>query len=231
MNIEVLTEDSSGKALLDHLLPKLMGPLNEPHHWRIINSGGVGRIPPGMRDGDPRKRTLLNKLPGMLRSYGRQENIDAVVVVLDADKNNCVTLLVELQSLAVACGAAGKTMFRLAIEETEAWYFGDPDALLAAYPKARKAVLRRYRQDTICGTWEMLADAVHPGGLAVVGKPGSPRPGDLKHEWANRIGPLMNPDANRSPSFGKLRDGLRRLVAAAADTPPPAIQPGQTPAG
>nr|WP_294504372.1 DUF4276 family protein [uncultured Rhodopila sp.] len=225
MHIEVLTEDSSGKALLEHLLPKLIGPLNEPHYRRIIDSGGVGRIPPGMRDGDPKKRTLLNKLPAMLRSYGRQENIDAVIVVLDADKNDCGALLAELQSLAEACGAGGKTMFRLAIEETEAWYFGDPDALHAAYPKARKAALKRYRQDRVCRTWEMLADAVHPAGLAALSKPGSPRPGDLKHEWANRIGPLMNPYANRSPSFGKLRDGLRRLIAASA------IQPGQTPAG
>jgi hypothetical protein len=234
MYIEVLTEDSSGKVLLEHLLPKLIGPLNEPHYWRIIDSGGVGRIPPGMRDGDSKKRTLLNKLPAMLRSYGRQENIDAVIVVLDADKKNCVALLAELQSLAEACDAGAKTMFRLAIEETEAWYFGDPDALQAAYPKTRKAAIKRYRQDAQdadYGTWEMLADAVYDGGAAVIRKTGWPLPGQIKHEWANRIGPLMNPDANRSPSFGKLRDGLRRLIAAAADKPPSAIQPGQTPAG
>jgi hypothetical protein len=225
MHIEILTEDISGKALLDHLLPKLIGPLNEPHYWRIIDFHGVGHIPPGMRDGDPKKRTLLNKLPAMLRGYSRQKNIDAVVVVLDTDKNECVAWLAELQSLAAASGAGGKTMFRLAIEETEAWYFGDPGALHAADPKARKATLKRYRQDTVCSTREMLADALHPGALAALSKPGSPRPGDLKHEWANRIGPLMNPDANRSPSFGKLRDGLRRQVAA------PATQPGQTPSG
>jgi hypothetical protein len=231
MHIEVLTEDSSGKVLLEHLLPKLIGPLHKPHYWRIIDFSGVGHIPSGMRDGDPKKRTLLSKLPAMLRSYGCQGNIDAVVVLLDADDRDCVAFLAELRDLAASRGAGGKTMFRLAIEETEAWYFGDPDALHAAYPKAKKTALKRYRRDTVCGTWEMLAGALHPGGLIALSKPGSPRPGVLKHEWANRIGPLMNPDSNRSPSFGKLREGLRRLIAAAADDQAPAIQTGQTPAG
>jgi hypothetical protein len=184
-----------------------------------------------MKDGDPAKRTLLNKLPGMLRAHAKTASIDAVVVVLDADDRDCATFLAELRAVAASRGADAKTLFRLAIEETEAWYFGDPEALQAAYPRAKKAVLKCYEQDAVCGTWEMLADALHPGGLAAVRKPGGRRPGDLKHEWANRIGPLMNPDINRSPSFGKLRDGLRRLIAAAADTPAPAMQPGQTPAG
>jgi len=175
MHIEVLTGDSSGKALLEHLLPKLIGPNGEPHTWCIRGYRGLGNIPPGMKGGDPARRILL--------------------------------------------------------EQTEAWYFGGPDALHAAYPKAQKAALKRHRQDTACGTWEMLAGAVHSGGLAAVRKPGGPRPGDLKHEWADCIGPFMNPNANRSPGFGKLRDGLRRLIAAAADNPAPSIQPGQTPAG
>jgi len=231
MHIEVLTEDSSGRVLLERLLPKLIGPHGEPHSWRVTSYRGIGRIPPKLKAGDPARRILLDQLPRVLGGFARTSGIDAVVVVLDADDRDCVALLAELRDLAVSRGADTKTMFRLAIEETEAWYFGDRNALPAAYPKAQKAVLKRYRQDTVCGTGEMLADAVHPGGLAAVGKPGGARPGDLKHEWANRIGPLMNPDANVSPSFGKLRDGLRRLVAAAADNPSPAMQPGQTPAG
>nr|WP_294547495.1 hypothetical protein [uncultured Rhodopila sp.] len=219
MHIEVLTEDSSGKVLLEHLLPKLIGRNGEPHSWRVTAYRGIGRIPPSMKSGDPAKRILLDQLPRVLGGYAKTPDIDAVVVVLDADDRDCAAFLAELRYLAASRGAEGKTMFRLAIEETDAWYFGDPNALQTAYPKARKAVLKRYRQDAVCGTWEMLAGALHPG------KPGGPLPGDLKHEWANRIGPLMNPDANRSPSFIKLRDGLRRLVAA------PAIQPGQTPSG
>lgn len=34
----------------------------------------------------------------------------------------------------------------------------------------------------------------------------------LKRQWAEHIAPLMDIEHNQSPSFGKLRDGLRRLV-------------------
>jgi hypothetical protein len=59
----------------------------------------------------------------------------------------------------------------------------------------------------------LLADAVHAGGVAAVQKAGWPLPGQLKHEWARQIGPHMNVESNQSPSFGKFRDGVRRLLA------------------
>ena len=115
--------------------------------------------------------------------------------------------------MAEDCGVLpDNIMFRLAIEEIEAWYFGDRGALLAAYPKAKPDVLGRYVQDSICGTWELLADAVFKGGMAAIKKDGWPLSGQVKHEWAKKIGPFMNPDRNMSPSFRKFRDGLRRLA-------------------
>ncbi|MEI6209190.1 MAG: hypothetical protein WCP20_20625 [Desulfuromonadales bacterium] len=107
-------------------------------------------------------------------------------------------------------------MFRLAIEEVEAWYFGDKQAVITAYPKAKTAILDEYVQDSICSTWELLADALYPGGSAAIKKEGWPLPGQVKHEWAENIGPLLDLDRNASPSFHKLKDGLRRLVAGAA---------------
>jgi len=59
----------------------------------------------------------------------------------------------------------------------------------------------------------LLADAVHPGGAAAIKKAGWPLPGQVKHDWALRIVPLMDFEQNASPSFRKLRDGLRRLFA------------------
>ena len=41
---------------------------------------------------------------------------------------------------------------------------GRPRRVKSAYPNAKDAVLNSYVQDSICGTWEVLADAVHPGG-------------------------------------------------------------------
>lgn len=69
-----------------------------------------------------------------------------------------------------------------------------------------------YDQDSVCGTWELLADALYPGGSKAVQKAGWPLPGQLKHEWAGRIAPCMDVQANDSPSFRKFRDGLRRLA-------------------
>lgn len=216
MHIEILVEDSSGEKLLQVLLPQFLGPQGEPHTWRLHDYKGIGRIPPGLvTKADPAKRILLDRLPKVLRGYGKTPGIDAVVVVLDTDKRDCVEFLAELKAVANACNSVPDTMFRLAIEEVEAWYLGDQTALLAAYPRAKRDVIGKYIQDSACGTWELLADAVHTGGSAAIKKAGWPLPGQVKHEWAKKIGPLMNPDRNISPSFKKLRDGLRQLVADA----------------
>lgn len=216
MHIEILVEDSSGEKLLDTVLPKLLGEYGDPHTWNMHSYKGIGRIPKNLRgSADPAKRILLDQLPRLLRGYGRTPGIDAVVVVLDTDRRSCVDFLNELNALAAGCNPAPNTLFRLAIEEVEAWYLGDRQALTDAYPRARADVLSRYVQDSVCGTWELLADAVYPGGSAAIKKAGWPLPGQIKHEWAERIGPLLDPDRNVSPSFGKLRDGLRRLIAGA----------------
>jgi hypothetical protein len=213
MHLEILTEDSSGQHLLEHLIPKLIGPLGEPHTWRVHAYRGIGRIPPHLLPAsDPSRRILLDQLPRLLRGYDRTPGIDAVVVMLDADDRDCVSFLSELRSLAEACGASHMTLFRLAIEEVEAWYLGDRSALLAAYPKARVRALDGYIQDSVCDTWELLAEAIHPGGLPAIQKAGWPLPGQVKHEWAERIGPLLEPANNLSPSFGKFCDGIRRLA-------------------
>ncbi|MCL1500543.1 hypothetical protein M3O40_14855, partial [Xanthomonas nasturtii] len=53
-----------------------------------------------------------------------------------------------------------------------------------------KEILSGYQQDSICGTWELLADAVYPGGSAAIIKAGWPLPGEVKHEWADHICPI-----------------------------------------
>jgi len=213
MHIEILVEDASGAKLLEAVLPKLLGEQGSSHSWRVHSYKGIGRIPANLNaGGDPAKRILLEQLPRVLRGYGKTPGIDAVVVVLDSDRRTCVGFLSELKGLFVGCYPAPNTMFRLAIEELEAWYLGDLEALRAAYPNAKADVLNRYVQDSVCSTWELLADAVYAGGSGAIKKAGWPLPGKIKCEWAEKIGPLLDPDRNTSPSFGKLRDGLRRLI-------------------
>jgi hypothetical protein len=215
MHIEILTEDSSGRRLLEHLVPKLIGPHGEPHSWRLHAYRGIGRIPSGLSaSSDPSRRILLDQLPRLLRGYVKTPGIDAVVVALDADDRDCGAFLAEPRSLAVSWAAAHLTLFRLAIEEMEAWYLGDRNALQRAYPKARLRALDHYVQDSVCGTWELVADAIHPGGSRAIRQAKWSSTGQIKHEWAGRIGPLLDPETNLSPSFGKLRDGIRRLTGA-----------------
>lgn len=214
MHIEVLVEDSSGAKLVEMLLPRVIGAQGEPHTWRVHDYGGIGRIPKKLTAATlSSKKTLLDSLPGILRAHGKTPGIDAVVVVLDSDQRDCKALLAELQSVVAGCDPSPNTMFRLAIEEIEAWLLGDRAALLRAYPRAKKSVLNGYVQDSICGTWEVLADAVFAGGSAAIRKAGWPLPGQVKHEWAAQIGPELDIENNTSPSFCKFRDGLRRLIA------------------
>lgn len=214
MHIEVLVEDRSGARLLETLLPKVIGEQGRPHTWRLHPYKGIGRLPLGLSaKTDPAKRALLNQLPRLLAGYGKTPGIDAVVVVLDSDRRDCKVFLKELKAVLPQCHPAPNALFRLAIEEMEAWYLGDRQALLAAYPRAKKEVLGRYQQDSVCGTWELLADAVQPGGSAAIQKAGWPLPGQIKHGWAEQVGPRMDIEQNESPSFCKFRDGLRRLVA------------------
>ena len=110
------------------------------------------------------------------------------------------------------CDPRPKTLFRIAIEEGEAWLLGDRAAVKAAYPDAKDIVLNNYVQDSICGTWEVLADAIHPGGASHLKTLGYPPTGAAKCEWARNIAPRMDVDSNQSKSFRAFRDGVRNLA-------------------
>lgn len=209
MHLEFLVEDSSGSRLVSLLLEKMLGAEGLLHTWRIHGYKGIGRIPKGLTaKGDPEKRALLNQLPRLLSGYGKTAGIDAVVVVMDSDERNVDEFTRELNQVLEQCNPSPNAFFFLAIEEMEAWLLGDKAAILSAYPRAKKDVLARYHQDSICGTWEALADAVHRGGHAAILSAGWPLPGQMKHEWVERIGPFLDVKENLSPSFNAFRNGV-----------------------
>lgn len=214
MHIEFLVEDSSGAKLVELLLPKILGESADLHTWRVINYKGIGRLPEGLESkSDPAKRILLDRLPKILQGYANTPGYDAVVIVCDNDNRDCREFLAELKAVSDRFGPKINVLFRLAIEEIEAWYLGDRAALISKYPRAKKDVLARYEQDSICGTWELLADALHPGGSKAAKAGGIRVSGQLKHEWAEQIGPVMNVESNLSTSFQKFRDRVRRICA------------------
>jgi len=214
MHFEVLVEDRSGKEALEIIMEKILGANSSEHSWKIISYKGSGRIPKDLRGvTDPRKRILLDRLPKLLRGYGRSlQDSSSVLVVVDLDARDCMAFKRELLDVLDACYPRPSTLFRIAIEEGEAWLLGDRDAVRAAYPKAKESVLNGYVQDSICGTWEVLADAVHSGGAAQLKATGYPELGIAKSEWARKIARHMDMDKNRSKSFQVFRDGVRNLA-------------------
>ncbi|MGC9314486.1 MAG: hypothetical protein ACP5G4_02525, partial [bacterium] len=66
--------------------------------------------------------------------------------------------------------------------------------------------------DSICGTWETLADAIYPGGAAKLSEKGWQTIGKEKASWAKKICPHMVIDNNHSPSFSYFRNMLRVLT-------------------
>lgn len=171
MHFEILVEDRSGKDALDILIPKIIG---SAHTFIIHSYKGIGGIPKNMRNADDAsKRMLLNILPKLLKGYGKtfagyRNYRAAVILVCDLDDKCLKIFRKELFTVLNRCHPTPETRFCIAIEEGEAWFLGDLDAVKAAYPKAKDAVLNSYENDSICGTWEKLADAVYKGGASAL---------------------------------------------------------------
>jgi len=216
MHFEILIEDLSGKKALDILIPNIIGT---EHTFKVHSYKGIGRIPKNLvGNTDASKRILLTQLPKLLRGYGKTfanypEDYPAVVIlVCDLDSKCLKGFRNELHTILNACNPKPETRFCVAIEEGEAWFLGDIPALKKAYPKAKDAVLNTYINDSICGTWEKLADAIFQGGSAALSKKGWQAIGAEKSIWAVKITPHMDVNNNASPSFGYFRTKIMALA-------------------
>ncbi|MDR2762816.1 MAG: DUF4276 family protein [Planctomycetaceae bacterium] len=218
MHFEILVEDQSGKKALEILIPKIIG---DEHTFNIHSYKGIGRIPKNLK-GNPAnisKRILLERLPKLLEGYGKtffhlqNENYSAAVIVIcDLDDKCLKAFRAELNVILDNCNPKPTTRFCIAIEEGEAWFLGDIPAIKAAYPKAKNNFLSKYQNDSICGTWECLADAVYKGGAVTLASKGWQAVGREKSLWAENICPKMNIENNNSPSFNYLIQKLKELL-------------------
>ena len=164
------------------------------------------------------KRDLLAKLRPRLSAYAKWLPPDyRVVVIVDCDRDNCRELKRRLEEAAQDAGlltrsAAGgrrwQAVNRIAVEELEAWFFGDWDAVLGAYPRAPKNVPNRaaYRDpDAINGTWEAFHRILKRGGYFKTGL--------RKIEAAREIGARADPRANRSRSFSNFYNAIAEAAS------------------
>nr|MBF0223807.1 DUF4276 family protein [Desulfobulbaceae bacterium] len=216
MHFDILVEDQSGKKALEILVPKIIG---EDHTFTVKAYKGIGRIPRNLRaSSDPAKRALLTQLPKLLQGYGRtyagypNDYRAAVILVCDLDSKCQKFFRKELTAVLNSCTPRPETRFCIAIEEGEAWFLGDIDAVKSAYPEGKDNILATYENDSICHTWEKLADAIYSGGSQKLASEGYHKIGAEKSAWAMNISPHMDVNNNNSPSFCYFRDKLRGLI-------------------
>ncbi len=220
MHFEILVEDKSGKVALDILVPKIIG---KEHKFRVIAFKGIGHFPKNERDGVALlTHKLLNDLPHLLIAYGKtkqyQKKEAVVIVICDLDGKCLKNFHNDLIALLNSCNIHPETRFCIAVEEGEAWFLGDIAAIKHAYPNAKDAILKSYSNDSICGTWEKLADALYRGGSESLKIQGWQAVGKEKSIWAEKISPHMTIEDNKSPSFNYFVRKIREITSTEVNT-------------
>ncbi len=174
-----LLEEYSMKVLLEQLLPRLCPDLD----FKCVQHEG--------------KNDLEKSIPRKLRAW-REPGI-SFVVLRDNDGGDCKQLKSRLSSL---CREAGRpdTIVRIACQELEAWYLGEPDAMAEAFCNDSLRQIgskSKYRDpDCVPSPSEELIRLV---------------PEFQKGSGARKMGARLSMERNVSRSFRALIHGVRRL--------------------
>ena len=202
MYLEFLLEEPSAEAVLRTILPKILSG-NISYDFFVFKG----------------KEHLLKNLPERLKTYRQWISDDwRIFVLIDEDRKDCHELKAKLEQAAHEAGFVTKSsaapdesfqvVNRLAIEELEAWFFGDVEALHAAYPRIPKTLQyqARYRDpDAIQGgTYEALERLLIRQNYF---RERIPKP-----TVAQNIAQHMVPSRNRSKSFQVFVEGIKACV-------------------
>lgn len=201
MQIEFFLEEPSAEVVLKSILPKILS----------ANVNPIYRVFEGKED-------LLKELPMRLKGCYWERNEKRIIVLIDEDREDCHELKARLEKAADDAGFVTKSnaapnenfqvVNRLAIEELEAWFFGDVEALHAAYPRISENLQskRKFRDpDAIKGgTFEALEHLLIQNNCCKgrIHKP----------TIAQNIAQHMEPSRNRSKSFQVFVEGLKACV-------------------
>ena len=203
-HLEFLVEEPSMEVFLRSLLPRV---LPERCDFAVHS----------FRD----KRNLLTTLESRLRGYARWLPDDwRIIVMVDRDRDDCHEIKERLEEASAASGlrtrarvggAGWQVANRVVIEELEAWYFGDWQAVRNAYPQVSAHVPRRARYrnpDAIIGTWEAFERILRGRGYFATGL--------RKIEAARAIAPHIEPGRSRSASFNSFLAAVSDAVSCTA---------------
>jgi Domain of unknown function (DUF4276) len=201
-HLEIFAEEPSLEVALRSLVPILAPDLS----FSIYPSTG--------------KQTLLGILPARLKGYSSWLPADwRILIAVDRDDQDCKALKQQLDEMAKAAGLVTRSeaasqgnpyavVNRVIVEELEAWFFGDWEAVRGAYPRVNAQVPAKanFRNpDQIPGgTWEALERVLQQAGYFGGGL--------RKIEFAQTVTPLMDPQRNLSKSFQVFADAVRECA-------------------
>lgn len=193
-------------AFLNDLLPRVLA---KGIVWKIIDHTS--------------KWQLLSNLPVRLRGYARQPVLyrPKILVLVDRDNDECTALKDRLERVCRDANLRSKTkpdgagafdvVNRIVVEELEAWYFGDVDAMVQGWPgvSVNLAENAKFRDP------DAIAGGTHEAFLGILQRAGHFRGLERlpKIDAARRMGSLVDPERNRSASFRNFLTGLQTLVA------------------
>lgn len=199
-HLELLVEERSMKAFLDVLLPRLL-----PDRTFLVHAF----------EG---KQDLLKNLLPRLQTYEKWLPSDCrLFVMIDQNGGDCRKLKAQLEEAAQesrlvtrtrGVGFSWQVVNRIVIQELEAWYFGDWEAVCTAYPRLNPGLSRqaRYRDpDRIQGTWEAFEQILRRSGYF--------KNGLRKIEAAQAVATHFNPARNRSRSFKVFLEAVYEATA------------------
>ena len=186
MHVEFLVEDDSTAASVNVIIDRLLSG-GQGHSRHIRSFGG--------------KQRMLRDLGGHMQAL---RWADAVVVVIDQDRDDCIDLKRRIEDIARAsrlltsAAEADRRLFRvrIAMHELETWFLGDPIAIRAAYPRVQPIrISQAPALDEEPDAWERLERILQRGGYYEAGL--------QKISVAEAISQHLDlsPDANASHSF------------------------------
>ena len=176
-------EEPSAREMLKGLLPRIV--LSQDISLQYIVFEG--------------KRDLEKRLPRKLKGWRKPES--SLIVLCDQDSADCQ---IVKKKLRVICQENGhpQSLIRIACRELESWYLGDLQAVenaLELNGLARKQERARYRTpDNLAHAaqeLERLTKRVYQ-----------------KVSGSRQIGPHLDLNKNRSPSFGVFVAGIQGLL-------------------
>ncbi len=140
-HVEILLEERSAAEAVSELIGRLLGESSN-QTWHTQSFRG--------------KPDLRKKLPQTLEALAKARYADGVIVLLDADNDDCVELKREIAECAERAGlrhrneagGAASAYVRIAVTELESWFIGDPEAAVAAFPRLnrRELAYRKFRE-------------------------------------------------------------------------------------